>query len=323
MCTYNDIDITNMLENEYNELMKESTFQNFLLYYIIKNAHDMYEHIKKIYRWDATKECKNIERACVNIIAQNLSRSKSDDMLEEIITSKQIYHHLLIDNVITAIQSYPMAKFVNYFNLIIMHYNLQKIFDDEYWELNLDIYSLDTLRMMVDNGLRLNFEHVLINYEPGGHLVDAMCYIIDNLDMENLSKRALISIYSSNELLQIVISRAQIDFSSLDPLLLLGKMDEDKFAILSEHGYNFEEMLTKSIHDHKKNAIATEHAATAKSVWITKFLGEMHLGETILTDMLCSSIKYNHFVDACVTEHINRLNTDYDEQLDYNKQFFC
>lgn len=297
--------IFDMSEDQYDNMIERRSL-NKIMPRLIMNEHvsdKQYNWIKNAYRWSSKKEYSgsyenaNFHRLCISTIVDYLSSkmlapSKSfedDEIFEEFIVLKKLNNSLLIERVFVMIHLYPADKFDHYWRLILEHYDLHKVFGSVSAKPPFCQYSLDTLNIIVNCGVKLNFEELLTQCcicTIENDLRDKIYYAIDNLEMDNLSVRTVAIIYNS-VWLETIISRtdSKINFASWGSLHLLGTINREKVDALTKYGYDFKEML-----DVKTSTHAGSCEQTDRSAYLKEFLEDMNFDNAILKQILHRAI---------------------------------
>lgn len=312
-------DIIDMDEDRYNDLVERTALNNIIPYLTMSKcaSERQCDWIKRIYRWSSKKEYSGIYenssvnyeciRAMVSYLASKIfstPKSKAfdfenvmidDEIFEEILISKQIDNFLLAEYILVMIQSYPADKFEHYISLILEHHDLQKIFDDTNQMIPFCAYRLNTLNIIADSGIKLNFEELLIqccrNLGTENDLIDKIYYAIDNLEINNLSNAALAAIYDS-AWLEIIIAKtdAGINFTPLGSIHLMTNIDKNKMDTLTKYGYDFKEMINHSTNNHVKERYIVDNEQSGRSKYLVELLEDMNFDEAVMKQMLRSAI---------------------------------
>lgn len=317
-CTPSDA-ILDMCEDQYNDLVEQCSLNKIRSYLIMDQdgSRKQYDWIKNVYRWSSKKEYShirenaNINYDCVSTILGYLSSKLfdasqlktcditsivDDEIFEEFIISKKLTGLLLTDWVFAMIHLYPADKFEHYCNLILEYYNLPKVFDDAFTNPPFYEYSLDTLNIIVNAGVKLNFEELLIqccqcSTRNCDDLTDKIYYALDNLEINNLSCTTLAIVYSSPQL-ETIISKvdSEINFSLLGPIHLIGNMNRDKMNVLTKYGYDFKEMLGVSASGCMEHKYFVDDEKTDQSKYLGELLEDINFDNNALKQMLHAMI---------------------------------
>lgn len=319
-------DILNMSEHQYDDLIEGRSLDK-IIPYLTMDGHisdKQYDWLKSVRKWSSNKAYANINEnsivnhECISTIIDHLSSkmfdstaiAEDDEIFEEIIVSKKIGDYVLTRYVLEMVQSYPTDKFEHYMNLILEHYDLQKAFNDFNQGLPLYTYSLATLNIIANGGVKIQFDELLTQccrghkeenscraHKEENNLIDKIYYAIDNLDINNLSIHTLATIYNS-DWLEIIISKTNsgINFDPLDPVYIIGNINRNKMGILTKWGYDFQEMINNSIRNHAKDKYLIDNEKTDRSKYLIELLEDIDFDKATLKHILRATIDNLHLV---------------------------